>query len=170
MTVTYSHTATESFTLTDARKLAAKVIADMYQCHRLYESPSESSIEAYQTELVVLLAGRYVSEYEFGFKSSAGKRIVSWQYTVTAAGDLQGGRSGGLYAAADVSSAQFFNFLWRSAEWRKLTNAEQAKVNAQHTIDRVEGDPPRDGSGRWVRDRQYVSGGMAIERKEFRPW
>jgi Bacterial HORMA domain family 1 len=168
--VTYSHTATESFTLTDAKKLAAKVIADMYQCRRLYASPSESSIEAYQTELVVMLAGRYVSEYEFGFKTAADKRIVSWQYAVTVAGDLQGGRSGGLYATADVTSAQFFNFLWSSAEWRKLTTAEQAKVEAQHTIGRVERDPPRDGSGRWVRDRQYVSGGVAIERKEFRPW
>jgi hypothetical protein len=168
--VTYSRTVTESFTLTDAKKLAAKVIADMYQCRRLYESPSESSIEAYQTELVVLLAGRYVSEYEFGFQTAADKRIVAWQYTVTAAGDLQGGRSGGLYAMADLSSAQFFNFLWRSAEWRKLTTAEQAKVDAQHAIERVEGDPPHDGSGRWVRDRRYVSGGVAIERKEFRPW
>jgi hypothetical protein len=45
--VSYSYTATESFTLTDAKKLAAKVIADMHQCRRIYESPSESSIEAY---------------------------------------------------------------------------------------------------------------------------
>jgi HORMA domain-containing protein len=168
--MSYSYTATESFTLTDARKLAAKVIADMHQCRRLYGSPPESSIEAYQTELVVLLAGRYVSEYEFGFKTSADKRIVSWQYTVTAAGDLEGGRSGGLYATADVGSAPFFNYLWRSATWRTLTGGEQAKVDAQHSVERRVGDPPADGSGRWVRDRQYVSGGVAIERKEFRPW
>jgi hypothetical protein len=168
--VTYTQTATESFTLTNAKKLAAKVIADMYQCRRLYDRPSESDIEEFHAELIVLLAGHYVSEYEFGFKTAAGKRIVSWQYTVTAAGDLQGGRSGGLYAAANVGSAQFFNFLWSSAEWRTLTTAEQAKVNAQHPVDRTVGNPPTDGSGRWVRDRQYVSGGVAIERKEFRPW
>jgi len=168
--VTYSQTATQSFTLTDAKKLAAKVIADMYQCRRLYAGPSESSIEAYQTELVVLLAGRHVSEYEFGFKTAADKRIVSWQYTVTAGGDLQRGRSGGLYATADVSNARFFNYLWRSSTWYALSASEQARVDAQHSVERTLGDPPSDGSGRWVRDRQYVSGGVAIERKEFRPW
>jgi hypothetical protein len=168
--MTYTLTTTESFTLTNAKKLAAKVIADMHQCRRLYSRPSESDIETYQTELVVLLAGRYVAEYEFGFKTSADKRIVSWRYTVTAAGDLEGGRSGGLYATADVGNAQLFNYLWRSDRWRALTGSEQAKVDAQHPVERTFGDPPADGSGRWVRDRQYASGGVAIERKEFRPW
>lgn len=84
--MTYTLTTTESFTLTNAKKLAAKVIADMYQCRRLYGKPSESDIENYQTELVVLLAGRYVAEYEFGFKTSADKRIVSWPATLKAGG------------------------------------------------------------------------------------
>jgi len=168
--VTYSYTATESFTLAHAKKLAAKVIADMHQCRRLYGRPSESSIEAYQTELVVLLAGEYVSKYEFGFKTDADQRIVSWRYTVGPAGDLEGGRSGGLYATADIDDARMFNYLWQSDKWNDLLPSEQAKVNAKHTIERVAGDPPSDGSGRWVRDRRYVAGGVAIEREEFRPW
>jgi hypothetical protein len=168
--VTYSYTATESFTLAHARKLAAKVVADMHQCLRVYGRPEETSIGAYQTELVVLLNGRYVSKYEFGFKTATEKRIVSWKCTVTSAGDLEGGRSGGLYATADVNGARMFNYLCHSDKWFGLTASEQAAVDAKHSIERVGCDPPSDGSGRWVRDRQYVSGGVALEREEFRPW
>ena len=43
MTVSYTYTTTESFTLTNAKKLAAKVTADMHQCRRLYGDPGEAS-------------------------------------------------------------------------------------------------------------------------------
>jgi Bacterial HORMA domain family 1 len=168
--MTFSYTSTDSFTLTNAKKLAAKVTADMHQCRRLYGRPSEERIDAYQEELVVLLAGGYVSQYEFGFKTGTDKRILSWRYTVTPAGDLEGGRSGGLCATADVADARTFNYLWHSDEWFKLDAAEQARFDAKHSVERSGGDPPTDGSGRWVRNRSYVSGGVAIQREEFQPW
>ncbi len=90
MTTTYS--TTDSFTLTNAKKLAAKVVADMHQCRRFYGGPSEASIAAYNDELVVMLAGQYVTSYEFGYQTSDEKRVVSWLYHVSVAGDLEGGR------------------------------------------------------------------------------
>jgi hypothetical protein len=172
MTVSYSYSTTqsESFTLAHAKKLAAKVIADMHQCHRLYGRPIESDIARYQEELIVLLAGGYISQYEFGFKTKADKRVVSWKYTVTNAGDLEGGRSGGLFAAADVDTSRFFNYLWHSGKWSDLTIKERMAVETQYTLQRTTGDPPADGNGRWIRDRRYVSGGVAIQREEFQPW
>jgi hypothetical protein len=170
MTVSFSYTTTDSFTLTNAKKLAAKVSADMDQCRRFYGRPSETSIIQFRDELVVLLAGRYVSTYEFGFTTTDDKRIVSWRYKVNTAGDLEGGRSGGLYAAAETSKGQWFNYLWTNSTWANLTSSDRDKVRAQYNINRVDGDPPSDGSGHWVRDRTYGSGGVALEREEFRPW
>lgn len=97
-------------------------------------------------------------------------RVVSWYYTVTPAGDLEGGRFGGLYPQADVSGADWFNFMTTNTNWSALTEAQRDGVRAKHSIRRTFGDPPSDGSGRWVSDRTYVSGGIAIVRKEFRPW
>lgn len=169
MTVSYTYTTSESFTLTHAKKLAAKVTADMHQCRRLYGDPTETDIASYNEELVVMLAGEYLSSYEFGYQKGD-KRIVSWYYTVTAAGDLEGGRSGGLYAQADIIGASWFNFMTTSNSWAGLTEAGRNAVRAKHSINRVTGDPPADGSGHWVADRTYVSGGVAVQRKEFRPW
>jgi len=168
--VTSTYTTTESFTLTNAKKLAAKVVADMHQCRRFYGAPSEASIAAYNDELVAMLAGEYVTSYEFGYQTTNKKRVVSWLYKVSAAGDLEGGRSGGLCATADTSNADEFNFMTTNARWAGISESMRAGVAAQHSVDRVTGSGPSDGVGSWVRDRTYVSGGVAVMRQEFRPW
>jgi Bacterial HORMA domain family 1 len=169
--MTSTYTTTDSFTLIHARKLAAKVAADMDQCRRLYGEPSSAQIEAYREELVVMLHGRYVSKYEFGYQTSDERRVVTWLYTVTAYGDLSGGqRSGGLYSQADTSNATMFNFLTTNADWSGLGSSGQDDVKKQHSIRRVTGEPPTDGNGRWVRNKTYSAGGVAIARQEFRPW
>jgi hypothetical protein len=66
--MTSSFTTTATFTRTHAKQLAAKVVADLYQCAVLYEQPPPSHITDYETELIELLAGEYVAKYEFGFK------------------------------------------------------------------------------------------------------
>ncbi len=169
MSYSYTASATDTFSLTHAKKLAAKVTADLHQCGRLYGWPPEGDISDYNEELVIMLAGEYVSSYEFGFQRND-RRVVSWYYTVSAAGDLEGGRSGGLYATADISNASWFNFMSYADSWANLTESERAAVRAKHNITRVTGHPPSDGSGHWVADRTYVSGGVAVVRKEFRPW
>jgi hypothetical protein len=168
--MSYSYTTTESFTRTHARKLAAKVAADMHQCLRFYGHPTETQIENYQQELVVLLHGGYIKSYEFGYKTKDERRVVSWHYTVSPSGDLEGGRSGGLYPSADISDAVSFNFLTYSSEWFALSQAEKDKVKAQYLVRRTDGSPPRDGNGYWDSSRHYASGGVAVIRKEFRPW
>jgi hypothetical protein len=169
--MTMSFTTTESFTKTHARRLAAKVAADMHQCRQLYGSPAESSIEAYQDELVVMLAGQYLEAYEFGFETTDERRVVTWRYTVSSTGDLVGGRSGGLFAAADVSRAQLFNQRTPNAAWWGLSPAERERIEGQHSVRRVTKSGPTDGNGYWAEERVYDSGGgVAMTRKEFRPW
>ncbi len=169
--MTYTYTQTETFNVTHARKLAAKVIADMHQCNRFYgKGPSEARIADYEAELVAMLKGGYVESYEFGFKTATDKRIVSWKYTVTASGDLEGGRSGGLYANADVANGSLFNFMTTNSKWAALSQADQDKVEDEHPVNRKEGEPPSDGSGYWTQDRTYSAGGVGVVRKEFRPY
>jgi hypothetical protein len=167
--MTSTYTFSETFTLTDARRLAAKVAADMHQCQRFYGYPTDAQIESYEQELTVLLHGGYVKSYEFGYKTKDERRVVSWQYTVGPSGNLEGGRSGGLFAAANVSGAVTFNFLSYSSKWDSLSQAEKEKVKSNYTVRRTDGSPPQDGSGYWDSSRHYTSGGVAVTRKEFRP-
>ncbi len=166
----YTYTVTETFTLTHARRLAAKVAADMHQCQRLYGHLTDTEIKDYQQELTVLLLDGYIRTYEFGFKTKDGRRVVSWYYTVGPSGDLEGGRSGGLFPTADISTAVMFNFLTYSSEWFALNDIEKDKVRANYTVRRATGTSPQDGNGYWDTSRYYVSGGAALTRKEFRPW
>jgi hypothetical protein len=171
MTTSYSYTIAETFTLTDARRLAAKVAADMRQCQRFYDKkPTDAKIEDYQQELTVLLHGGYVESYEFGFKTSNDRRVVSWSYKVGSSGDLEGGRSGGLFPSADISDAVMFNFLSYNSKWSALSSTERDKIKASYAVQRTDGSPPKDGNGYWDSSRQYASGGVAVTRKEFRPW
>ena len=168
MSTTY--TLTETFNITHARRLAAKVVADMHQCNRLYaRGPAPAEIAKYEQELVVLLAGGYVDTYECGFQSPDGRRVLSWKYTVSVTGDLEGGRSGGLYATADLASTTRFNFLSRNHKWWSLSETERTKIDAQHNVDRVDGNTPLDGNGYWTSTRSYASGGVGVMRQEFRP-
>ncbi len=167
--MTFTYTTPETFTVVHARKLAAKIVADMHQCRRFYGEPTEAEITAWNDELVVMLAGGYVDSYEFGFKSKD-RRVVSWFYTVSAAGELEGGRSGGLYPGASISGASMFNFMTTSASWGRLSERQRNAERAKHGVNRTTGEPPADGSGHWVIDRVYVAGGVAVRRREFQPW
>lgn len=170
MTTSYSYTTSETFTLTDARRLAAKVAADMHQCQSFYGHLTDTEIEDYRQELTVLLHGGYVKSYEFGFKTRGGQRVVSWFYTVGPSGDLEGGRSGGLFPSANISNAVMFNFLSYSSKWLVLSDKEKDKIKTDYSVRRTEGSPPQDGNGYWDSSRHYASGGVAVTRKEFRPW
>lgn len=170
MSYSYTITETESFTRTHAKRLAAKVAADMHQCQQFYDYPTDAEIEEFEQELVVLLLGGYIKSYEFGFQTSNGQRVVSWFYTVGLSGSLEGGRSGGLFPTADISEAVPFNFLSHSSAWFKLSQKERERIEASHPVQRVGGKPPQDGNGHWDTSRIYVSGGVAVTRKEFRPW
>lgn len=165
-----TYSLSETFTRTEARYLASKVVADLYQCSRLYGRPAASGIPDYETELVERLVKSYLSRYEFGFKKD-GKRLVSWQYEVKN-GDLVGGsddRSGGIYARADVRNASYYNHTISSPSWWLLTASEQAAFEATLPFSRVDASLPDDGYGYWTEDKRYARGGVAIARRTFRP-
>lgn len=161
----------QTFTRTEARYLASKVIADLHQCSRLYGQPTASNIGDYETELVERLVKGYISKYEFGFKRD-GKRVVSWQYEVRD-GDLFGGglddRPGGVYARAEVAGAVYYNTTTSTAKWSQLTDGEQAAFEATLPFSRTSQPLPVDGSGYWMADKTYTRGGVQVTRRTYRP-
>lgn len=168
MSTTY--TTSTTFTRTHARHLAAKVATDLRQCSLLHGSPSPTSIPDYMDELVELLVGGFVSEYEFGFKSN-GQRIVCWRYVVSSDGTIDSvtGDPGHLYAENIPSDAQYYNFLTYSAAWSALPAAERDKVQSGLPFVRSDGSLPADGNGYWMETRDYGAAGVRISRREYRP-
>jgi hypothetical protein len=168
MSFTSTFSLTESFTLTHAKELSSRVAADLRLCAIYYERPSAPDIEQYTEELTQLLRYGYVDRYEFGFKRD-GSRVVSWRYAVTQSGILEGGGPGRIYARAEVATAAFFNYLWRSAKWWALSAEERARFEQGLPVQRTGSEPPSDGKGYWTSDRTYSAGGVSIARETFRP-
>lgn len=168
MSSTYSTSTT--FTRTHARHLGSKVAADLRQCSLFYGRPDPAMVDKYQEELVELLAGGYVSEYEFGFKQ-AGERILCWRYLVAADGSMLSvtGDAGHLHARASVAGAIFYNFLTPSAAWNRLSATEQTRIEQGLPVTRSLGSLPGDGDGYWAETRDYGAGGVRVTRQEYRP-
>ena len=167
--MTYSVTTSETFSIIHARKLSAKVAADMHLCAQYYGKPSEEQIRDYAEELAQFLNAGYVSEYEFGYQKD-GKRVVTWRYTVDENGTLTTDeRPGKVAAYVDVAGAHFFNILTPHSRFYRLPDAQQADFEAGLPFQRTVGDPPSDGNGYWTSDRNYFSGGRGLGRKTFQP-
>ena len=164
-----TRSATDSWTLTNAKYLASKVTTDMLRCKQNYGEPGDDAINNYGTELALLLRDGYVATYEFGFKRSE-QRLVSWSYTVGASGlSSADDRPGRVVTGVDISNAVFFNYLTYSAEWRKLSQAARDGIKAGLPIQRVTAEPPADGPGYWQHDLSYTSSGVTLGRKTFKP-
>jgi hypothetical protein len=167
MTTTY--TRTESFTIIHARKLASKVAADMHLCAQYYGRPSEESIRRYAEELAQYLNEGYVTEYEFGYLRN-NQRVVSWRYKVDENGVLTADdRAGKVVAYVDVTGATFFDRLSQSSRFWQLSEVQRARFEQGLPVQRTVSDPPSDGSGYWVTDRNYYSGGRGLNRQTFQP-
>ncbi|MGC4052412.1 MAG: hypothetical protein QM757_24030 [Paludibaculum sp.] len=169
MSFSNTRTASSTFSIIHARYLSSKVAADMNLCASYYGQPSEPRIRDYAEELAQYLNEGYVSEYEFGYKKD-GKRVVSWRYRVDANGNLTtDDRPGKVVPYVDVTGASFFNFLTPSSRFCALSAAEQSRFQSSLPVQRPGGQPPADGSGYWVSDRNYFSGGQALGRQTFQP-
>lgn len=165
----YSLTTSATFTIINARKLSSKVAADMHLCAQYYGQPSEARIREFAEELAQHLNEGYVSEYEFGYQKND-KRVVTWRYKVDENGVLTtDDRPGKVVPYVDIAGASFFNFLTRNSKFFQLTPSQQENFVAGLPFRRVTGEPPSDGSGYWVSDRNYFSGGCGLNRQTFQP-
>jgi hypothetical protein len=167
--MTYSFTTSETFSIIHARKLSAKVAADMHLCAQYYGRPSEEQTRQFAEELAPYLNEGYIEEYEFGYQK-ANKRIVSWRYKVDENGNLTTDeRPGKVVPYVDINGAFFFNYLTQNSRFFRLSSDQRARFKSGLPVQRTNCDPPADGSGYWTSDRSYFSGGRGLNRQTFQP-
>ncbi|GJE41549.1 hypothetical protein [Methylobacterium soli] len=165
-----TESASETFTVTHARHMAAKVATDLKRIQRLYGGiPTDSTIADYETEVIELLKAGYLGTVTFGFRRDGKWIEPTLRYT---AKDLAGMPSGDddpgkIRASANVSGATFYNYLTYSSAWDRLSASEQEAFKKRMPFYRG-GAPEPNIDGYLTNDRTYSSGGRALDRASVR--
>lgn len=164
MSSSFSYTQSTTFTVVHARHMAAKVATDLLRFQRFYGKPSNSEINAYETELVALLKEDYLRAITYGFKRN-GKWVEALRYRGLSGGVLVADDDPGkLRPGADVSGCPFTSFLQYNARWFSLTDAERERFRKTLPLQRINMDEPGIEAGYWSEDRNYSAGGRALSR------
>lgn len=160
----YSFEESATFSIVHARHMAAKVATDLLRLQRFYGKPTNSSIDAYEAELIALLKQDYLGTVTYGFKRNAGW-VVALRYRALAGGGLVADDDPGkLRPGVDVSNCSFGSFLEYNSKWSGLTALTKQNFYKTLPFQRPDGTEPDVEAGYWVEDRTYSAGGRAISR------
>lgn len=166
----YSFTVaeTQTFTVTHARHIAAKVATDLRRMQRFYGYPSDTRIEEFEAELVVLLKAGYLEEVTYGFKRGDDWIEPSLRYT---AGDLLSTGTdddpGRVRQGRNVSGASFYSYLTYSAKYHNASSADKDIALKDLPFERC-GAPSPGIIGYLESDKTYSAGGRALNRATVR--
>lgn len=171
MTTSFTVTEASAFTITHAKHLASKVATDLKRIQRFYDAPSDQRIAAYETELVLLIRGGYLTAVTYGFKRDDAWIEPTLRYT---ARDLFGGISedddpGRIRPGAITTGASFCSFLERSRAWIDLSPRERDAFEKQLPLQRSDGSQAT-VAGYLQSDRTYSAGGRLLQRATVRSW
>ena len=157
----YSFSVAESqtFTVTHARHMAAKVATDLKRVQRFYGA-----------ELIVMLKAGYLGEVTYGFKRGNDFIEPTLRYT---AGDLVGAGSdddpGKVRPGKDVTGASFSSYMTYSSKYYSDAAAERESALKDLPFKR-EGAPTPGVSGYLENDKTYSAGGRALNRASVRSY
>jgi hypothetical protein len=171
MSFSFTVTETQSFTVTHARHMAAKVAADLKRMQRFYDSPSDEKIAQYEAEIIEFLKAGYLSAVWYGFKRDGNWIEPSLRYSArdlagTAANDDDPGR---VRPWANITGARFHSYLTYSPAWFSATLSDREAFARRLPIQRGDGTEP--GVNGVLRDdRTYSSGGRALDRASVRSY
>jgi Bacterial HORMA domain family 1 len=165
MTDSYTISDSESFTVTHARHLAAKVATDLKRMQRLYGSPSNISIADYEAEIIEFMKAGYLGTVWYGYRRNGNWIEPTLRYTArelfgSAANDDDPGR---VRPGADIIGASFYSYLTYDGAWNNATAAERAAFEKRLPF-RRNGAPHPGISGYMSEDRTYSAGGRALNR------
>jgi len=161
--------SSNTFTLTHAKHMAAKVATDLLRIQRFYGLPYSSDIDEHEAEVTALLKAGYLGTVTYGFKRGDNWIEPTIRYS---ARDLMGASAtdddpGKIRPGKDISGASFHSFLTYSAAWDQLTDDEKRRFKATLPFSRTAGTEPG-VSGYFSSDKTYSAGGHALDRTTVR--
>lgn len=169
MSTSFAVTESGTFTITNARNMAAKVATDLKRMQRFYGKPADDKIAQYEAEIVELLHAGYLKEVTYGFRRSDAwieptLRYMAKDLAGMAANDDDPGR---VRAGADITNASFYSYMTYTAAYVAMSATERETFQKRLPFVRGGADEPG-VSGYFVDDLTYSSGGRALIRKSVR--
>lgn len=163
-------TQTETFTLTHAKHMGAKVAADLMRFRDFYGKPTLEWIDAYEREIVALLKGDYIDYVIYGFYRD-NKVVEGIRYKASPGGVLVADEDPGkLRPKPGIAELPFSSYLVQNDSWKKLSADDQRLARSGVGFDRVGADEPGVEGGYWHDDRTYSAGGRSLSRSSIRRW
>jgi hypothetical protein len=165
MSYSITRTETETFTLTHARHMAAKVATDLKRLQRFYGLPSDTKIAEYELEVTEFLKANYLDIVTYGFQRDGKWIEPTLRYT---ARDLQGASAndddpGRVRPGANIVGANFKTYLTFNTLWDQASETERKAFRSRLPFQR--GDAPQPGiQGYLCDDRTYSASGRALSR------
>ncbi|ANB24608.1 hypothetical protein A6F57_04915 [Alteromonas stellipolaris] len=169
MSSSYTSTSTNTFTITHARHMSAKVSADLRRMQRFYGKPSSKQIEDFEEEVAQLIKNGYLDTVTFGFQRDYKWIEPTFSYTASQISNGVDDVPGALRANADVSNAYFCSYLAYTNKFLELNQNERDGFKKTLPIQRVTGDEPST-SGYYESDKTYSSGEQSLSRKSLRSY
>lgn len=170
MSYSFTQTNTQTFTLTHAKHIAAKVATDLKRMQRFYGYPTDNNIESYETEVIELLRNGYLGTVTYGFKRNEKWIEPTLKYTAKdLKSDTDGDDPGKIRPGADISSASFYSYLTYSEKWSRLTFEQKEQFKKSLPFQRTGAEEPLI-DGYLSKDHMYSSGGKAVDRYQVKSY
>jgi hypothetical protein len=171
MSYSYTLSDTESFTVTHARHMGAKVATDLKRMQRFYGSPSDGEIADYEAEIIEFLKKGYLGTVTYGYWRDDNWVEPMLRYS---ARDLAGASAndddpGKVRPGANIVGAKFYSYMTYSTTYNNLSDVEREAF--RKTLPFTRGGAPEPSlNGYLSPDRTYSSGGRALDRSSLRSW
>lgn len=164
--MTVSATRSSSFTITNAREIAASVGADLRNLYSKYGDPSPTRIETFTEELALYLKADYLDFVQFGFRDGD-RWVLKLQYTAVAGGYLRNDTPGGLPSAMAVIGHDFHSYLEHNAKYWGLSATERAAFKATLPTNRTPGTAPTANRSSTATGTQFSNNGRGVDRSIY---
>ncbi len=169
MSNSYSESYSQTFTLTHAKHLASKMVADLKRMQRFYNYPTDSQIATYEAELTEFLKAGYLSEVTYGFKRDGNWIEPTLRYTARSLAGLSAldDDPGRVRPNADVTGASFSSYMTYNDTYHQLSSAGRQQF--ENHLPFVRSGAPEPGiNGYLSQDKTYSSGGQALDRSSIK--
>ena len=165
MTGTLTRSTSDSFTLTHAKYVGAKVGADLRIVANLYGKPDLEDIDDYVEEIALLLRDGYLGTADFGFRrSDTNAWKLRLRYTATTGGHLLDNRPGNFPTTTAVAGLPFYSYLTYSTKFGLLATNQQNEIKQGLPVQRTGAPEPTATTGTFTSGHGYSRNGAGVSR------